>query len=70
MLTLLPPYRTPCRYSRRATDRFDGFPIPWAVPVEDVGSARVLIDCLRGAAVSAVEIVVGQDGRVYVRWTD
>ena len=70
MLSLFPPYRTRCHYSRRAVPRFDGFPIPWAVPVEDVGSARVLIDCLKGAAVSAVEVVVGREGKVYVRWTD
>ena len=70
MIVLFPPYRTRCRYSRRTVHWFDGFPVPWAVPVEDVRSARVLIDCLKGAAVTAVEIVVDPDGRPYVRWTD
>jgi hypothetical protein len=70
VLPLAPPYRVRSRFAGPAADLPIGFPVPWAIRVEDVPSARVAVGCLMGRPVARLELVLGPAGRVYVRWTE
>ena len=70
MAPLFPPYRVRWRSSDRAERRSDGLPIPWAVRVMDIAEARDLFDYLEGTGASAVEVALGPDGMVWLRWAD
>lgn len=70
MLSLAPPYRVHAAFAGPAARLPILFPVPWAIRVEDVASARVAIECLMDRPVARLQIVLGPYRRVYVRWTE
>ena len=70
MAPLFPPYRTRCRASDPTGPSPDGLPIPWAVRIADIAEARDLLGLLEANGASTVEVALGPDGRVWLRWAD
>jgi len=70
MEPLFAPYRAYCKFGRNDGRKPDALPVAWPVRADRVRSARVLVDCLKLGDVSSVEVVLGPQERVYVRWTD
>ena len=71
MTTVLSPaYWVHDRFCRKVRRHPLALPIPWAVRVPTVSCARELLDALEQEGVRSGEVVVGSDGRVYVRWAD